>query len=214
MNAIQYHLNRLKACKPALKWARTQDNPLDAWITCPRGDWLLWLALKLGVERRVVVQAACACARLALPFSEDERPLRAILLTERWLAGDKDVTLDKVKEAAEECREAALDAGCFADYAASNAAFAGMYTGYAATTNRTPKESAAAAAESAAHAAADGATCHTEAEAALAAVHQACANAVRSKIDTDAIMKLWWRHVTGSGRANIRALMPGEEDQP
>ena len=87
MNAIQYHLNRLKPCKPALKWARTQDNPLDAWIACPRGDWLLWLAMKLGVEHRVVVQAACACARLALPFSVDERPLRAILVTERWAPG-------------------------------------------------------------------------------------------------------------------------------
>lgn len=214
MNAIQFHLNRLKACKPALKWARTQDNPHDTWYACPRGDWLLWLALKLGVEHRVVVLAACACARLALPFSEDETPLRAILMTERWAAGDKDVTLDHVKEAAEECREAALDAGYLADYAASNAAYAAMYCAYAATTNRTPKESAAAAAEAAAHAAADGVLHHAEADAAMLAVHQACAHAVRNKIDENVILKLWWRHVTGTGGVVVRVVSADEEDQP
>jgi hypothetical protein len=75
MNAIQIHLHLLGASQAALEWARSQDCPKGAWNACPRGDWLLCLAVKLRVEYRVVVLAACACARLALPFTRDERHL-------------------------------------------------------------------------------------------------------------------------------------------
>jgi hypothetical protein len=195
MNAIQHHLKRLSASKAVLKWARTQDNPLEAWNACPRGDWLLCLAVKLGVEHRVVVLAACACARLALPFSQDERPLRAILVTEGWATRNRRSTSDALKAAGKEADEAAQDAGCYADHAGADVALAAMYAAIAAMPGQTPKGAAAACAEAAAEAAADAATCPKEAEKARTAMRQTCANIVRSKIDEGTIMRLWWEHV-------------------
>jgi hypothetical protein len=195
MNAIQYHLRGLGATKAALKWAGGHDNPLDAWTLCPRGDWLLCLAVKLGVEHRVVVQATCTCARLALPFTRNERPLRTILMTERWVLGNSDVTVDDLKDAGKDCDDAGLEAGCQADYAGANVAYAAMYAAIAALPGDTPKGAAGAAAEAAAQAAAEAALTPDEGDAARDFVRQACANIVRSKIDTNTIMKLWWEHV-------------------
>ena len=196
MNAIQFHLKRLGAPKSALKWAGTQDSPLEAWRACPRGDWLLCLAVKLGVEHRAVVLAACTCAKLGLPFTKDERPLQAILMTEAWVLGDKTVTAQHMRNAAKECDDAAGYAECFAEHAAASAAYAAMYATIAALPGKTPKGAAGDAAAAAADAAADAATNPADGDAARLFVQQACANIVRSKIDEDAIMRLWWVHAT------------------
>jgi hypothetical protein len=197
MNAIQFHLKRLGACKSALKWARTQDNPLDAWRACPRGDWLLHLAVRLGGEHRAVVLAACTCAKLGLPYTRDERPLQAILMTEAWILGDKTITAQDMRDAAKECDDAAGYAECFAQHAAASAAYAAMYATIAALPGKTPKGAAGDAAAAVAEAAADAAPNRADGDAARVFVQQACANIVRSKIDEDAIMRLWWVHVTG-----------------
>jgi hypothetical protein len=202
MNAIQFHLNKLGASEDALKWARDHDCPNEAWLACPRGDWLLCLAVKLGVEHRVVVQAASVCARLALPYTRDERPLRAMLMTERWALGHDDVTIQDVRDAAKECDDAANDAGCCGDSAGADVAYAAMYAAIAALPGKPPKGAAGAAAGWAAEAAAAAAAVLTPADgnAARLFVQQGCANIVRSKIDEDTIMRLWWEHVTGSAR--------------
>ncbi len=204
MNAIQHHLHRLSASRAALEWARTQDCPNDAWNSCPRGDWLLCLAAKLGVEHRVVVLAACACARLALPFTRDDRPLHAILVTEHLVTGDKTVAVQDMRDAAKDCDDAAGDAACFGDLAAANVAYAAMYATIAALPGNTPKTAAGDAAAAVAEAAADAATSPAEADQARTAMQRACANIVRNKIDEAVIMRLWWEHATRSDR----------EDQP
>ena len=45
----------------------------DAWATCERGDWLLWLTGTMADKdgwptRQQVVLAACDCAELAFQF--------------------------------------------------------------------------------------------------------------------------------------------------
>lgn len=61
-----------------------------AWASSDRGDELLRLAVRFGVEPRVVILAMCDCARLAAQFfpAGDERPLAALALVERWARGD------------------------------------------------------------------------------------------------------------------------------
>lgn len=61
-------------CDEARKWCLTQPDYQAAWDACERGDWLLWLAGRLGVDRRLLVRAACACARLALQHEPGARP--------------------------------------------------------------------------------------------------------------------------------------------
>jgi hypothetical protein len=139
-NSFSDKESRLSCQQSALKWAQTQDNPNDAWTTCPRGDWLLYLAVRLGVEHRAVVLAAWTCARLGLPYTRDERPLQAILMTEAWVLGDKTVTAQDVRGAAKECDGAAGYAECFAEHAAASAADAAMYATIAACPARRRKE--------------------------------------------------------------------------
>jgi hypothetical protein len=71
-------------------WAAEGDLEVgEAWATCPRGDWLITIAVRARVDRIVVVRAAAACARLALPRLPDEEPRarKAIEAAESWLDG-------------------------------------------------------------------------------------------------------------------------------
>src|SRR5690606_8268922 len=90
------------ACDDSLRWAATQESPLAAWRACEDGSWLLWIAARLGVDRRLVVTATCQCARLALPHvpEGEDRPLKAIEAAERWVDGL--ATIEEVRQAADD----------------------------------------------------------------------------------------------------------------
>ena len=63
-------LLRIDACPEAIDYARDHTGtPCALWRACDRGDWLLWLADRVDVDRRFIVRAACACARTALVLS-------------------------------------------------------------------------------------------------------------------------------------------------
>ena len=120
-------LKKNLACRPALEWLQARTLA-EAWEQSERGDWLLWLAAKAGVDRRRLVMAACACARLALVHVPpgEERPRVAIETAEAWCRGE--ATIEQVKEA----RRNAADA--YAAYASSPASSpaAAAYAAYAA----------------------------------------------------------------------------------
>ena len=90
--SLTQHLRELDACSSAIEWVGDRD-PATAWAECPRGDWLLWVAGRLGADRRTIVLAACACARDALRFvpSGETRPLAAIETAERWVRGEASI---------------------------------------------------------------------------------------------------------------------------
>jgi len=81
---------------------------------------MLWLAAKIEVDRKLIVKAACQCARLALPHvpAGETRPLIAIETTEKWCEGE--ATIEEVRKAA----EAAYAAAYATVYAAARAAYA------------------------------------------------------------------------------------------
>ena len=99
------------ACWEALEWLQERDAA-TAWSECPRGDWLLWWAAKVGVERKVVVLAACACARLALPYvaAGELRPLKAIETAEAWYSGKASLGDVRAAYAADDASAAAAAA--------------------------------------------------------------------------------------------------------
>ena len=143
------------ACLSARKWVgkRTAEK---AWRECPRGDWLLWIAAKGGVDRKKLVLAACACARLSLKYvpKGEKRPLKAIETAEAWCDGK--ATLAQVRAAAAAAADAAAAAAA-ADAAAAAAAaayaYAAAYAAYAAADDAAYAAAAAAAAAYAADAA-------------------------------------------------------------
>jgi hypothetical protein len=126
MNAEQLYdkLIRLGACEDARVWAEGKSLA-EAWNTCERGDWMLWLAAHL-CNREIVVSAACDCAELALkhvPKNED-RPRKAIETARAWVRGE--ATIAQLKKAA------AASHTCYAEYASAGAAAYAAYAAYAA----------------------------------------------------------------------------------
>ncbi len=122
-------LKKNLACRPALEWLQARTLA-EAWEQSERGDWLLWLAAKAGVDRRRLVMAACACARLALVHVPpgEERPRVAIETAEAWCRGE--ATIEQVRKASRNV-DAAYAAAAAADADAADAADA-AYAAYAA----------------------------------------------------------------------------------
>jgi len=121
-------LDSLGACSDAKRWAEGKSFHV-VWITCKRGDWLLWLCGKMGDKkgwptRKQLVLAACACAETALKYvpEGEERPRIAIETARKWARGK--ATLEQVKEAANNAHYAAAAA---AYAAAAAAAYAAAY---------------------------------------------------------------------------------------
>ena len=131
-------LMALCACSEAIEWARNYPTLMAAWEACERGDWMLWLAGKVCrtlPQRKRLVLAACACARTALRYVKvgEKRPRAAIRTAERWAHGDRSVSLQDVRSAA----DAAIAVyAAYAAYAVTSAAAAydaATYAAYAVT---------------------------------------------------------------------------------
>ena len=181
---------RLPAARfEATEWARRYgDDVGSAWVECPRGDWLLYLAGILEIDAQALVSAACDCARFALsllPDADAELGLIPVLeLAERWTRGEA---------SAEECRVAAR--GILYIYKTeeglSQLPSAAPTSGYAtaavsAAVNLPTFQSAfglACGASAAALAAAQVAT--PQDETAILAAHARCADLVRERIPFD-----------------------------
>ena len=183
------HMSRLDACEEATEWVQglPADMPAsDAWQRCERADWLLWLAGRAEVDRKLVVLVACDCARLALPiwqkrYPEDGRVPACIDTVERWTRGE--ATIEDVRaarraayDAAAYADAAAYDAAAYAAAAAYDAAYAAVYAAAAA---------AAAAAYDAAAAAYDAAAAARRAQ--RASTLRQCADLTRARITWDTV---------------------------
>jgi hypothetical protein len=60
---------------------------------------MLWLAARIGVEPTTVAEAACACARTAIPnLPSDHKVLKALDTAEAWTHGE--ATIQEVQQAA------------------------------------------------------------------------------------------------------------------
>jgi hypothetical protein len=127
-------------CIDASDWveARLDRTLAELWAECPRGDWMMWLAAHLGVDRRRVVLAACDVVEPVLAHvpAGEERPRRAIEVARRWARGE--ATADEVGAAADDAHAAYLAAAAAARAAegsgaaehAANAASYAVLTAY------------------------------------------------------------------------------------
>ena len=100
-------IKRLGACEEALEWGENYATIEEAWQSCERGVWMLWLLGKLSGapetdSRKKLVLTACQCARLALPHVEkgETKPLKAIETAEAWAMGEGGITLQDVRNTA------------------------------------------------------------------------------------------------------------------
>jgi len=138
MKTFKQYLESLKACAAAIKWAG--DKPVEQVVAeCHRGDWLLWLANRCGVELQPLTLAKAYCANTVRHLMTDERSVKAVDVAIAFGEGratrdELDTVADAAAYAAEAYATAATASYAAADAAvyAASAAYAAVYASYTA----------------------------------------------------------------------------------
>jgi hypothetical protein len=85
-NTLPSYLINLDACREAQTWAAAYVDAQTAWDACERGDWLLWILARTGVDVRetldIIVDrvrrsAAAAAAEAAYAYANAARAANA-----------------------------------------------------------------------------------------------------------------------------------------
>lgn len=157
MKTFKEYLKSVNACQTAIDWAG--DKPVEQVVAeCHRGDWLLWLAQKCGVELQPLTLAKGHCANTVRHLMTDERSTRAVDVAIAF--GEGRATREELDTAAyaadaayaayatayAAAASAAADAAyaSYAAYAASNAAYAAANAAYDAYTSSAANQRATA----------------------------------------------------------------------
>ena len=123
---MKTELDKYAPCKDALKFRRQHKTFEEAWQNCPRGDWMLWIAQKVGVNIRTLTLAKGYCAKTVIHLMKDERSVNAVKTSirfGRYLATKEE--LYAASDAADDAYDAAY--AVYAASAASDAASAAVY---------------------------------------------------------------------------------------
>ncbi len=143
------------------------------WRECPRGDWLLGILERLGVDHVALVRAAVGCARTV--DAGGEAAARLLDLAERWASGEA-----AASEVAEATRVLEQASSSVADPGAEAATRAALAVGYGVEDRAVLSSAPAAAAESAIVTAMSRGDASLEL--AIRRAHDACAHAVRAAV--------------------------------
>ena len=109
MSNFKETLKKLNSCQEAVDWVGDRDLEA-AWAECDRGDWMLWLAGLLRIDRNLLVLTACDCAEPALRYvpESESRPAEALRVARAWCNGE--ATSAEVQVAAVASAEASVAA--------------------------------------------------------------------------------------------------------
>src|SRR3990167_8738911 len=174
----KFNINQFKPCLDAAKYYDACKSSKEAWNNCPRGDWMLWIALKLGVNIKILTLAKVHCALTMKHLIKDKRSIKALEVALKFAnnkatlkelkiaanvanvaadaaADDADVAAYVANTAADAAADAAAHAADVAAYAADAAADAADVAAYAANTANAAADAAAYAVNAAANAAYD-----------------------------------------------------------
>jgi len=140
MNAteIKQKLIGLRACESAKIWADGKTLA-EIWEQCERGDWMLWLACRAGIDKRTMTAAKAECAATVKHLMKDPRSIKALEVAQAYGRGEAtDEELAAAAAAADAAADDATDAtagdcGSCAAYTAAYAAYAAAADAYTAT---------------------------------------------------------------------------------
>lgn len=127
-------LKKHEACKEAFRWVG-QKTIEEAWQTCHRADWMLWMAVKLKVNEKTLLLTKSVIAHQVIHLMTDKRSRNAVRIA--FLYGRSKASKQELEEAADAVY--ADDATYYADDAAAYAASVAdadsvaVYAAYAAS---------------------------------------------------------------------------------
>lgn len=114
-----YEITKFNPCKQALQFRANYIDFKSAWKACPRGDWMLWIAKKVGVDLLILTTAKATCANTVRHLMKDKRSKTAIKVAFAFGKGKATrVELDKAAAGAADAAYTATNAD-YADYAAA-----------------------------------------------------------------------------------------------
>jgi hypothetical protein len=130
-------------CPDGLEYYESKASAEEAWNDCPRGDWMLWIAAKLGIDDRLLTKAKALCANTVRHLMTDKRSTDAVDAALLYAAGGIDSrgmhayaygTLDAYIDAQKNNDRHYAHAACAAYYTciASNFGDTANYTAFAA----------------------------------------------------------------------------------
>ena len=81
-------IEKYNPCEEAVYYRNKFDSFEDAWDECVRGDWMLWIAQRLGVDLKTLTKAKVRCASLVKHLMKDERSINALDIALRFSEGN------------------------------------------------------------------------------------------------------------------------------
>ena len=129
---MKYEIEQFNPCNDALIFRKKYKTFRGAWNNCPRGDWMLWIAKRVGIDIRLLTLAKGYCAKTVIHLMTDQRSKDAVKAAIDYGHGKiDDVQLRNAVYAAANANADAADAAYAANavYVAANAA---AYAAYAA----------------------------------------------------------------------------------
>lgn len=153
---MKTEIEQFNPCNDALIFRKKYKTFRGAWNNCPRGDWMLWIAKRVGIDIRLLTLAKGYCAKTVIHLMTDQRSKDAVKAAIDYGHGKiDDVQLRNAAYAADAAYSAAnaADAANAASDAAAYAAVAAYSAAYAANAVYVAANAAAYAAYAAAYAA-------------------------------------------------------------
>lgn len=117
---MKFDLSQFRPCFEAAEYYATKDSFEQAWNDCHRGDWMLWIAARLGVDLQVLTLAKGKCAETVIHLMRDERSKKAVEAAIKF--GNGEISREDLNAAYADAYAAAVDADTYAAAAAAYAA--------------------------------------------------------------------------------------------
>ena len=107
-------LKDYEPCKEAYEFYKEHKDFKEAWNSCPRGDWMLWVAYRLKIDKKLLLLTSVKCARTVQHLMKDKRSTDALDVFEAYCNGN--ATIEEYNKAADAAAAAyaAAAAGAYA----------------------------------------------------------------------------------------------------
>tara|TARA_R110000851_G_scaffold31767_1_gene85570 strand:+ start:194 stop:760 length:567 start_codon:yes stop_codon:yes gene_type:complete len=95
---MEYEIEKYGVCEGAIEFRRKFNSFEEFWESCHRGDWMLEISYKVGVDKRKFMLAKALCAKTVIHLMKDESSIKAFDIAERY--GNCLATDEEFKKAA------------------------------------------------------------------------------------------------------------------